>query len=51
MGADKFVNRHNGPRGKELEGMLQKIGVSSIEELMNQTIPSNIRLKKPLNVS
>jgi glycine dehydrogenase len=31
--------------------MLNKIGVASVEELMNQTIPANIRLKKPLNVA
>ena len=51
MSADKFVSRHNGPRKKEVEAMLNKIGVASVEELMNQTIPANIRLKKPLNVA
>jgi glycine dehydrogenase len=30
--------------------MLQKIGASSLDELINQTVPSNIRLKKPLNI-
>ncbi|MEW6470046.1 MAG: aminomethyl-transferring glycine dehydrogenase [Bacteroidota bacterium] len=51
MHTDKFVNRHNGPRKKEVEQMLAKIGVSSVDELIDQTIPSAIRLKKPLKVA
>lgn len=48
---DKFVDRHNGPRENEVKAMLSKIGASSVDELINQTIPSAIRLKKPLNLS
>ncbi len=48
MSTDKFVNRHNGPRKSEISAMLTKIGTSSIDELINQTVPSNIRLKQPL---
>jgi len=47
---DSFVNRHNGPREQEVKAMLKKIGVSSIDELINQTVPSKIRLKQPLKV-
>lgn len=47
---DKFVNRHNGPRESEVKAMLKKIGVSSVDELIDQTIPAAIRLKKPLNL-
>lgn len=47
---DKFVNRHNGPRANDVTAMLAKIGAKSVEELIDQTIPSNIRLKKPLNL-
>jgi glycine dehydrogenase len=47
---DKFVNRHNGPRETEVNQMLEKIGVSSVDELINQTVPEQIRLKKPLKV-
>lgn len=50
MASDKFVNRHKGPREQEVKAMLKKIGVSSIDELINQTVPSNIRLKQPLAV-
>jgi glycine dehydrogenase len=48
MTTDKFVSRHNGPRENEVKQMLKKIGASSIDELINQTVPSNIRLKEPL---
>lgn len=45
-----FSLRHIGPREKDLRPMLQKVGVSSLEELISQTVPFNIRLKKPLNL-
>jgi len=51
MTSDKFVNRHNGPRQSEVSAMLKKIGVGSIDELINQTVPSHIRLKQPLRVA
>lgn len=50
MHKDTFVNRHNGPRTLEVEKMLAKIGVNSVDELISQTIPETIRLKKPLNI-
>ncbi len=50
MTTDKFVNRHNGPRKQELKAMLKKIGVSSINELINQTVPDKIRLKQSLGI-
>jgi glycine dehydrogenase len=47
---DKFVARHNGPRESDIKQMLKKIGANSVDELIDQTIPSAIRLKKPLNL-
>jgi glycine dehydrogenase len=47
---DKFVNRHNGPREHDVKAMLKKIGATSVDELITQTIPAAIRLKKPLNL-
>ncbi|MDD2385599.1 MAG: aminomethyl-transferring glycine dehydrogenase [Bacteroidales bacterium] len=47
----KFSSRHIGPRKEDYSVMLDKLGVSSIDELMNQIIPSAIRLKKPLNIT
>jgi glycine dehydrogenase len=51
MTTDKFVSRHNGPRENEIKQMLAKIGVASVDELINQTVPSGIRLKQPLRVA
>jgi glycine dehydrogenase len=51
MFKDKFVNRHIGPRNSELAVMMEKIGVTSLDELIGQTVPENIRLKNPLNLS
>ncbi len=45
-----FASRHIGPREKDLKPMLKKIGANSLDELISQTIPSNIRLKKSLNL-
>ncbi len=50
MSHDSFVNRHLGPRNNEIQEMLDFIGVSSIDELIDQTVPENIRLKKPLKM-
>src|SRR5690554_2547353 len=46
----KFENRHNGPSEQEIALMLQKINASSLEELIDQTIPKSIRLDQPLNL-
>lgn len=43
-----FLSRHIGPSEKEIKDMLSAIGVEHIDELIDQTIPSEIRLKKPL---
>ncbi|TDS14937.1 aminomethyl-transferring glycine dehydrogenase [Sphingobacterium paludis] len=45
---EKFQDRHNGPRAEEAQEMLAFLGVSSLDELIEQTVPSQIRLKKPL---
>ena len=50
MAIDKFVTRHIGPREKDIQEMLAIIGVASLDELIDQTVPSNIRLEKPLNL-
>jgi len=50
MNTNVFANRHIGPRGENFKDMLEKIEVSSIEELISQTVPDNIRLKQPLDL-
>jgi glycine dehydrogenase len=46
-----FSTRHIGPNSAEQSAMLQKIGVASLAELIDKTIPSHIRLKGELNIS
>ena len=50
MDTNKFVNRHIGISTEEIPSMLQAIGVNSVDELIEQAIPSNIRLTEPLNL-
>lgn len=50
MLSDKYVNRHNGPRKDELQHMLKTIGVSSLEQLIERTVPRSIMLEKPLRL-
>ena len=50
MSYDKFVNRHNGPREEDVPQMLKVIGVGSLDELIDKTVPQNIRLKDPLKL-
>ena len=49
---DQFVNRHIGCSNPDtLKAMLDTIGVGSVDELIAQVIPSDIRLNAPLALS
>lgn len=48
---DKFVNRHLGLSASEREEMLKAIGVESMDQLIDQTIPAVIRLKEEIDVT
>jgi len=50
MITDNFARRHNGPFGNEINQMLGKIGVGSLDQLIDETVPSSIRMKEPLNL-
>lgn len=50
MFQDRFVNRHIGPRENEIKEMLETVGVSSMEQLIDETVPKDIRLKEPLKL-
>jgi len=50
MITNNFINRHNGPRHTEIAEMLDAIGVESLDQLIDETIPPGIRLKHPLNL-
>ncbi|MXZ23167.1 MAG: aminomethyl-transferring glycine dehydrogenase [Caldilineaceae bacterium SB0665_bin_25] len=45
---DAFVPRHLGPDHDEQEAMLKTVGVDSLDQLIDQTIPAPIRLQRPL---
>lgn len=48
--SDSFEKRHNGPSESEISEMLQAIGAQSLDQLIEQTIPAGIRLKKELDL-
>ena len=48
MKTDLLASRHIGINEEDTAVMLRKIGVDSLDELINKTIPANIRLKEPL---
>ncbi|MBT7850368.1 MAG: aminomethyl-transferring glycine dehydrogenase [Formosa sp.] len=50
MNPDIFSQRHIGPNTTQVNEMLQAIGVQSIDELIDQTVPNNIRLPRPLKL-
>ena len=50
MKTDSFALRHLGPRENDLPKMLETIGVETLDQLIFETIPSDIRLKKPLEL-
>ncbi|MEZ4774027.1 MAG: aminomethyl-transferring glycine dehydrogenase [Bacteroidia bacterium] len=45
---DVFVKRHIGPSGKDTQQMLNRLNVSTVDELIAQTVPGKIRLTHPL---
>lgn len=47
---DNFTSRHNGPSELEQQKMLETIGVKTIDELIEKTVPAAIRLPQPLDL-
>lgn len=45
-----FSTRHIATNESDTQEILSVIGVNSVDELINQTVPENIRLKKKLNL-
>ena len=50
MRTDAFALRHIGPRENDLQYMFKTIGVESMDQLIYETVPNNIRLKKDLDL-
>ncbi|HEY5406368.1 MAG TPA: glycine dehydrogenase (aminomethyl-transferring), partial [Ginsengibacter sp.] len=48
--SSEFAARHIGPNKAETQEMLSEIGVNSIEELIDKTVPAGIRLQQELDV-
>ena len=46
--AQSFTERHNGPRPEQVQEMLRLIGATSMDELIDKTVPANIRMQEPL---
>ncbi|EMM71819.1 aminomethyl-transferring glycine dehydrogenase [Leptospira weilii] len=47
---DTFPRRHIGPDSQQIGGMLKKLGLSSLEELVDKAVPAGIRLEKELDL-
>ena len=45
-----FIRRHIGPSPAQVSDMLSALEVSSVQELIDQTVPANIRLEQPLSI-
>jgi len=50
MNTNSFQRRHIGSNDAEIKKMLDKIGVDSVDQLINETIPQDIRLKNDLDL-
>ena len=50
MAKEQFLGRHVGPRPEDVEEMLKVIGVKSVDELIEQTVPASIRLQELLDL-
>jgi glycine dehydrogenase len=47
---DRFAPRHIGPDDTEIQDMLRVVGAASLDELIDQTIPAAIRLRRALEL-
>jgi len=50
MRTDAFALRHLGPRESDLNYMFKTVGVATLDQLIFETIPNDIRLKNDLNL-
>jgi glycine dehydrogenase len=50
MKTDVFASRHIGIREEDFQHMLKAVAVENLEQLIFETIPAEIRLKKPLEL-
>ncbi|MEM7356407.1 MAG: aminomethyl-transferring glycine dehydrogenase, partial [Acidobacteriota bacterium] len=48
---DTFVHRHVGPQADEVAAMLGELGLGSVDELIDETVPESIRLRRALELA
>jgi glycine dehydrogenase len=48
--SDEFIHRHISPMANDTAAMLKTIGVSSLDQLIEETIPAHIRLKERMKL-
>ena len=46
-----FATRHNGPDSAQQKTMLETIGLNSLDQLIDQTVPAAIRLPKKMQLA
>ena len=47
---DGFARRHIGPNNSEIQKMLEVLGLQSLDDLIDKTVPSTIKLQEPLKL-
>lgn len=47
---DEFLARHIGPQKRDIDEMIHEIGVTSVDELIDNTVPESIRIREPLDL-
>jgi len=47
---DQFAKRHNGPSPEELQEMLKVVGVESLDQLIDETVPDSIRIDEDMDL-
>ena len=45
-----FASRHIGPQGEERREMLNSLGYQTLDELIADIVPADIRMKAPLDL-
>ncbi len=48
--SDEFIHRHISPMANDTAAMLKTIGIESLDKLIDETIPSHIRLKERMKL-
>ena len=51
MNTESFLIRHIGPRDEDIKQMLKVIKADSLDQLIDETLPNDIKLKKPIKLA